>query len=1223
MTRDALRLTSSLLSYFDVPWLEAPEDDDATAAFLLADCDRVSDANGASHWALRESVRRSVVAETPPAVLHEVWRALPRRPDDHLQWAIDELLEPASELRLDDLSAQRLRALESAARWLGGAGRHDHREIRRAVRMHDLRTALAAVASEQFVGRRALRSTLRNALHDSGPPMLIHGFGGVGKSAVVARHLLDAMEHENAVVAYLSFDHSALDATRPGTLVQAMADQLRFQVDRELAPQVEALARDARDRVAHESTQATVSTRSLQVRHDDIDDLLDRLATLTARRPYVIALDTVEEAQRQEGAVRGLARFVRLTGELLPRAQLVLSGRAPVPKLGVPEIPLEGLERPEAIDLLRHLLAGGPDDIDLGAVVDQVGTSPLCLRLASGLLRQAPRDDDALRDLSVARVGVEGELYRRLLGHIEDPDVRKLAHPGLTLRRITPQIIQAVLAGPCGIAAPSPAEAERLFAGLAREAMLVERAPEGGALLHRPDVRRMMLPRLAREMPEVVNRIHRAAVRYYDDAPDVVGRTEGMYHRLMLERRPATLDKHWNDELAPGLLPAIDELPPASRAYLAARVPGAVVDPEDLHHAGLSDARRLLARRVASLIGEGQALESLEAIDAHMAEKGDDDPVVMDLRLQALELTGRFDEAATVAEGARRRAGRVGSTDDLLVFTLHAARIAERRGSADEAEALLRSTTDRMLTFERTEHLQLAVLRLLTARLALIRREQWRVDHDAVSQALELVDALPARLIRGVPGLLRELAVELGHSSPRLVQQALHAEGVNVSRGRVAEALARVEQASGTSRGPLRGVAGTTSERGEGGDLVATLIDELDASSSELVLSAVLDDYATETEDAIAYEQIPLARPVLGSAEEKSVLAVLRSGLLLSRGEHAAQFERAFARLVEAPHTSAVSSGHAGLHLAIRAAGVTEGDEVVTSPLSVAAVANAIGLERATPVFVDVDPVTFTVDPDAVAQAVTPRTAALLPVHTLGYPADVARLERHGLPIVEYAGQALGARFRDGTPVGSSGHTTVFDFNAVKQLTTGEGGMIAFADATEKQRVDCERNEGFASGESWIDHERLGFNYRLGELPSALGVAQLGHLEAMLADRRRVAGWYRDALAPLVAEIGLTLPHGRQDDRCRSWFTYVVQVSREHDRDAVVRRLTSLGIQARPGLRAMHLTRFSRERYGTRKGMFPVCEDVAARSIAIPFFPAMRESQVERVVNVLTHALVS
>jgi perosamine synthetase len=368
---------------------------------------------------------------------------------------------------------------------------------------------------------------------------------------------------------------------------------------------------------------------------------------------------------------------------------------------------------------------------------------------------------------------------------------------------------------------------------------------------------------------------------------------------------------------------------------------------------------------------------------------------------------------------------------------------------------------------------------------------------------------------------------------------------------------------------------------------------------------------------SVSTETIPLAQPVLGAEEEARVLEVLRSGQL-SLGPRVPAFEDAFARRLGVPHAAAVSSGTAGLHLALRAVGVEDGDEVITSPFSFVASANTILYERATPVFVDVDPITLNVNPAAVAAAVTPRTRALLPVHIFGYPADVPALERLALPIVEDACEALGAIHADGTAVGGRGNPAVFGFYANKQLTTGEGGLVALGDAAQKEQIDSERNQGRAPDMGWLDHDRLGFNYRLSDIACAIGLAQLERLDGMLADRARVAGWYREALAGID---DLTLPCPDLDGNVRGWFVFVVQLPHRVDRDETIRALAARGVQSKPYLPAIHLMSFYRERFGHREGEFPVTEDVAARSIALPFFPAMREGQVARVAQELRAVL--
>ena len=366
---------------------------------------------------------------------------------------------------------------------------------------------------------------------------------------------------------------------------------------------------------------------------------------------------------------------------------------------------------------------------------------------------------------------------------------------------------------------------------------------------------------------------------------------------------------------------------------------------------------------------------------------------------------------------------------------------------------------------------------------------------------------------------------------------------------------------------------------------------------------------------------IPLARPSIGPGEEDRVLEALRSGRL-ALGPRLPEFEGALSGRLGGPPVSAVSSGTAGLHLAIRAAGIDAGDEVVTTPFSFVASANCLLYEHAKPIFCDIDPRTLNIDPATAAAAVGERTTGLLPVHIFGYPADMPSLERlaaeRDLWIVEDSCEALGAMHADGLLVGARGNLSVFGFYPNKQMTTGEGGAVVCPDATAKERIDSERNQGRAPDMGWLDHDRLGFNYRLDELSCALGLAQLERLDELLTARARVAALYAEALGDVD---GLDLPCPDAGGDRRSWFVYVVQLPRGVDRDAAVVSMRERGVDTKPYLPAIHLMSFYRERFGHREGEFPVCEDVAERSIALPFFPGMTEGQVARVAEAVGTAL--
>ena len=379
-------------------------------------------------------------------------------------------------------------------------------------------------------------------------------------------------------------------------------------------------------------------------------------------------------------------------------------------------------------------------------------------------------------------------------------------------------------------------------------------------------------------------------------------------------------------------------------------------------------------------------------------------------------------------------------------------------------------------------------------------------------------------------------------------------------------------------------------------------------------------------------EQIPLARPELGPREEELLLEVVRSGSL-SLGPKLEQFEHDFSDwLGGGAYAVAVSSGTAALHLGVRAKGWSEGDEVITSPLSFVASTNCLLYEGATPVFCDIDPVTLNLDPEPVAAAVGEKTVGLLPVHIFGYPADLTEFgkiaKEHDLGMLEDACQALGAIDRTGAKIGTDGNLATFAFYANKQMTTGEGGILVTPDQDVAESVRSERNQGRAPDMDQVEHDRVGFNYRISDLHAAIGIAQLERLDELLNARENVAALYRERLTQLGAEPcgdhdddDIVLPNENRGDERRSWFVFCVQLPEGSDRNAVIKSLAANGIASKAYLPCIHLLPPYRERFGYKGGEFPVAERVAERSLALPFFTSMTESQVDRVCTALGEAL--
>jgi perosamine synthetase len=368
--------------------------------------------------------------------------------------------------------------------------------------------------------------------------------------------------------------------------------------------------------------------------------------------------------------------------------------------------------------------------------------------------------------------------------------------------------------------------------------------------------------------------------------------------------------------------------------------------------------------------------------------------------------------------------------------------------------------------------------------------------------------------------------------------------------------------------------------------------------------------------------QVSLSGPWLDEREEQLVLDVLRSGRL-SLGPTIDRFEAGFAETVGAPYAAAVSSGTAGVHLLCIAAGVGPGDEVITSPYSFVASANCAIYEGATPVFADIDAHTLNLDPAAVEAAVTERTRAVMAVDIYGYPCELEELraicDRHGLALVQDACEALGARYR-GRTVGSHGPSAVFAFYPNKQITTGEGGIVTTHSEDEWRLLRSLRNQGRADEGGWLDHARLGFNYRLDDVRAAIGLGQLEKLDEILARRAAVAARYTALLSDVE---GIELPCADDAEHERSWFVYVVALPRAGDREAVIESLSARGIQTARYLPCIHLQQYMQERYGFRAGLCPVAEDLSSRTLALPFHTGLEEDDQAYVSDALRDALGS
>ncbi len=392
--------------------------------------------------------------------------------------------------------------------------------------------------------------------------------------------------------------------------------------------------------------------------------------------------------------------------------------------------------------------------------------------------------------------------------------------------------------------------------------------------------------------------------------------------------------------------------------------------------------------------------------------------------------------------------------------------------------------------------------------------------------------------------------------------------------------------------------------------------------------------------------QVPLSGPDITEQEIGLINEVL-SSRYLSMGPRIEEFEEAMASYVGCEHAVGVSSGTAGLHLAVIAAGVGERDLVITTPFSFVASANCLLYERAIPILVDVDRRTMNLDPALVGQAAADlagRTGhaahwlppklrgvpsglgelkAILPVHVFGQPADMEFLtwvaDRFGLAVIEDACEALGAEYK-GSKVGTHGDAAVFAFYPNKQMTTGEGGMLVTDHEEWAALFRSLRNQGRDGTGAWLNHVRLGYNYRLDELSAALGVAQMGRIEELLAKRETVAGWYNQRLHGME---GLEIPFLAPQTTRMGWFVYVIRLASYIDREALMASLAQQGVPSRAYFPAIHLQPLYQEAFGYRRGDFPVAEAVASSTLALPFCGTMTEEEVEYVCQTLERCLES
>lgn len=365
----------------------------------------------------------------------------------------------------------------------------------------------------------------------------------------------------------------------------------------------------------------------------------------------------------------------------------------------------------------------------------------------------------------------------------------------------------------------------------------------------------------------------------------------------------------------------------------------------------------------------------------------------------------------------------------------------------------------------------------------------------------------------------------------------------------------------------------------------------------------------------------PIAKPHITEKEIGAVIKVLKSGSL-SLGPYYKKFEENFAKKIGTKFACAISSGTAGLHLAMIAAGIKEGDEVITSPFSFVASANSILYVGAKPVFADIDPATCNIDPKKIEEKITKRTKAILVVHIFGQTADMDPIKflakKHGLKIIEDACESILAEHK-GKKAGTFGESAVFAFYPNKQMTTGEGGMLVTNEEKIYKMACSLRNQGRSENMQWLDHQFLGYNYRMNEMSAALGLVQFQKIDWLVKERVKVAGFYEKHLSKYGDLVRLPFIGA---GNTHTWFVYVVKIkNKKINRDEAIEKLNKDGVSTKPYLPSIHLFKFYRDRFGFKPGDFPISEEMSRYSLALPFYIGLKEKDIKiisrKLINIL------
>jgi cellulose synthase operon protein C len=819
----AFREAAAVLSTYDPAWLRPAEprfSEDSAVTWLLPDSMRVFDAQDQPRWCLTEDIRRRTLKRLGSRdALLQALKANPTRPDDPAQKAFESLVRGKA-VDMDALSPQDLAGYLTAVEWLQGIlpSLPDPAELRRRAGLTKLLAPLRRLVGTDFEGREGTLKQMRDyvgVLPPQGgtetavrflrrlrhnlldfPPLFIYGPGGVGKSTLIAKFVLDhaaVREQDRFPFVYLDIDRSVLVPEEPLTLLQEAVRQIAIQypaVNDEAERLIEAIGEGmAKGATVLEAVSAGPDRTGLFAWFARLVQ-----AAEPRERPVLFVLDTFEEVQYLgDDLVEIVMQAVNDLQRVLPRLCVIVAGRAkPSKDVRAEPIHLEEFDQVSGRAFVGKLLRREkfhPTSEEITELMDLVGLNPLSLKLAVGVLVQEERRERGAGTADRALVGintrrflllrvkaaqVQAQLYGRILDHVHDKEVARIAYPGLVLRRITPEIIQEVLAGPCNVEIRDRRHAEELFKKLAREASLVEWKDE--ALEHRKDVRRLMLTDLRNQFRPETEAIHRKAIEYFSSRPatDLEARAEEIYHRLCLAQGANEIDPRWLSGVENYLRDVLEELEAVPRRYLEKRL-GVTPNHDVLARADLEEWEAAAALRARRRIDIGDLAGAL-VILRERKERTDGSPL-FSLESEALRVMGRRVESMDTAQRglkAASRAGRLGDAAELLlIFTL----AAEAEGRLDEALV----TATEAQEAAKNAKAESTCLRAALAELRLLRKIG-KADPGRVSRlragAFELFQRSSERDLRQHSSLLRDMAVELGSEHPEILREALRVTGL-------------------------------------------------------------------------------------------------------------------------------------------------------------------------------------------------------------------------------------------------------------------------------------------------------------------------------------------------------------------------------------------------------------------------------------------------------------